>query len=301
MALADRFYMRDSYHPPRATTILIWALIAAYIAQCVLIYYADIPVMHELGLTASGLREGKVWQLFTFQFLHSFPWPWHVLFNCLGLYFFGRPVEEVFGSKKFLALYLLCGTVGGLVQALTMLLPRHFDVPTVGASAGVCGMIAIFCMLQPMQQLTYFVYFFPVSLRARTLLIILTCVSLFGVLIPIADFSLFGSRGTTIMAYGAHFGGILTGVAFVRWGSRVSEWLQKLQVPRRRKDKPRGLARSQPWRARAERREQVVAADEFMSKKVDPILDKIAAQGIHSLTDAERKILEAARKKMDKR
>jgi len=41
--------------------------------------------------------------------------------------------------------------------------------------------------------------------------------------------------------------------------------------------------------------------EEFLSKEVDPILDKISAQGIHSLTERERRILEAARQKMGKR
>ena len=49
-------------------------------------------------------------------------------------------------------------------------------------------------------------------------------------------------------------------------------------------------------RARAERNTNT----EFISKEVDPILDKIAAQGIHSLTDEEKKILEAARSRMDR-
>jgi len=79
-----------------------------------------------------------------------------------------------------------------------------------------------------------------------------------------------------------------------------TERLARLQVPRRRKDTPT-LARRQPWRERAARREKAAAADEFISQQVDPILDKIAAHGLHSLTDAERKILETARKKIDKR
>jgi membrane associated rhomboid family serine protease len=291
MALADRFYMRDSYHPPRVTPILIGVLIVAFLLQCMLMFYGDVGVIDELGLTVAGLRQGKVWQLFTFQFLHSYPWPWHVLFNCLGLYFIGRPIEEIFGSKKFLALYLLSGTLGGLMQvAMTMLLPRHSDVPTLGASAGVCGMLAIYCTLNPMQELRTWMYFIPITIRARYLLMFVAGLSIFGTIIPFDN-----------VAHAAHLGGILTGIAFVRWGSKFSDWLGKLQVPRRRRDEPHTLARSKPWRARAARREQAIASDEFISEKVDPILDKIAAHGLQSLTDAERKILETARKKMDKR
>ena len=171
MALSDRSYMRDAYNVPRVTTILIVGLLVAFVVQSLLSFYGDFNGLRFFGLTVSGLREGKVWQILTFQFLHTIPWPWHVLGNCLGLYFFGRPVEENLGSKRFLTLYFLAGLLGGIVQVLaTMALPRHADVPVVGASAGVFGMIAIFCALHPMQELTTWIYFFPVNIRARTLL-----------------------------------------------------------------------------------------------------------------------------------
>src|SRR5262249_32699015 len=144
-------------------------------------------------------RRGEVWQLLTFQFLHSVPMPWHVLFNCLGLYFLGRPVEERLGSKRFLWLYFLSGVAGGVLQVLlTVVLPRHPDLPVVGASAGVCGMLAIFCSFDPMQELTTWIYFFPVRVRARTVLIFTGLLSLFGALVPFDR-----------IAHGAHLGGIL--------------------------------------------------------------------------------------------
>lgn len=141
-----------------------------------------------------------------------------------------------------------------------------------------------------MQELRTWMYFVPITIRARYFLMFLAGLSVFGTIIPFDN-----------VAHAAHLGGIVTGIAFVHWGSKFSQWVDRLQVPRRRKNEPPTLARSQPWRTRAARREQAVASDEFISQKVDPILDKIAAQGIQSLTDAERKVLEAARKKMDKR
>src|SRR5215831_1504747 len=175
MSLADRYYMRDAYHVPRMTTWLIVVLIAAFVIQSLLFFYGDFQLSDHLALSVDGLRHGKIWQILTFQFLHSCPMPWHVLFNCLGLWFFGRPVEEALGSKRFLWLYFGSGMAGGLLQALlTFVLPRHFDFPVVGASAGVCGMIAIFCSMYPMQELTTWIYFFPIQVRARFLLMFLT-------------------------------------------------------------------------------------------------------------------------------
>src|SRR5438874_388657 len=115
MALADRYYMREEYHPPRICSKLIVVLILAFVVQSALLIYGGIDLSTDFGLTVAGLAKGKVWQLLTFQFLHACPWPWHVLFNCLAQYFFGRPVEETLGPKRFILLYLLAGVAGGLL------------------------------------------------------------------------------------------------------------------------------------------------------------------------------------------
>src|SRR5678816_3220018 len=114
MSLGDRFYMREEYHPPEVCTRLIVVLIAAFVVQSVLLFYGQFDVNHYFALSRDGLVHGKVWQLLTFQFLHSAPMPFHVLFNCLGLYFFGRRVEEILGGRRFLANYFLSGAVGGI-------------------------------------------------------------------------------------------------------------------------------------------------------------------------------------------
>jgi membrane associated rhomboid family serine protease len=295
MGLADRNYMRDEYHPPRVATKLIVVLIVAFVVESILVFYFNIDVLKHLGLTVAGIKAGKVWQLLTFQFLHSTPWPWHVLFNCVGLYFFGRPVEERLGSKKFVILYLSCGVVGGLLQITTSaLLPDHFDMPVVGASAGICGMIAIFCSLNPMQELTTWIYLFPVNIRARYLLMFIGLFSLFGTLIP------FGN-----VAHGAHLGGILLGMAYVRWGEATSQRLRGLnpfQTRQRKQELIKAASFKMPrWPRHKSESLDDAAPEEFISREVDPILDKISAHGIQSLTERERKILEAARNKMAKR
>jgi membrane associated rhomboid family serine protease len=290
MSLADRYYMRDAYHVPRMTTWLIVVLIAGFLIQSLLFFYGDFQLSDHLALSVDGLKHGKIWQLLTFQFLHSCPMPWHVLFNCLGLYFFGRPVEEMVGQKKFLGLYLLSGVAGGLLQVLvTIVLPRHPDIPVVGASAGVCGMIAIFCAVNPMQELTTWIYFLPITIRARYFLIALAGYSVFGTLIPLSS-----------VAHAAHLGGILLGLSFVRFTRRISAdepgWFPWKRGQRAPVNSPGSRAKHSPWlRPRPEPRR----APEFISREIDPILDKISAQGIDSLTDKERKILEAARRRMD--
>jgi membrane associated rhomboid family serine protease len=291
MALADRYYMREAFNTPRMTKCLIWFIIRAFVLQSLLWFYWDINVNEHLGLTTRGVFQGKVWQLITFQFLHSCPFPLHVLFNCLGLWFFGRPVEEALGSRRFLTLYFASGLVGGLLQVLLpLVLPRHEDVSVVGASAGVCGMIAIFCSLYPMQELTTWIYFFPVQIRARYLLIFLTAISVFGTLVPLGG-----------VAHGAHLGGILVGIVYVRWGAKFSDWLDRVRGRRKVGLRLRLEPRKQRSRSLWGRKAKAIGSgrhETFISREVDPILDKISAHGFESLTEDEKKVLEAARKKI---
>ena len=296
MGLADRFYMRDQYHSPRLAIKLIWVLIVAFVIQSLLLFYGDISLLNQLALTADGvLNKHRVWQLLTFQFLHSAPWPFHVLINCLVLYFFGRSVEEQIGSKRFAMVYLMAGILGGVLQILvTILLPRHMDIAVVGASAGISGIVAVFCCLSPMQELTTWIYFFPVQIRARTLLIFLSLYSLFGTLVPYDN-----------VANAAHLGGLLTGIVYVRWGRQIGEFFSRFNLQRTgrlKKAKSRDIF--DPLSAkRSKRRPEVTydaSEDTFISKQIDPILDKISAKGFQSLTAEERKILESARSKMNR-
>jgi membrane associated rhomboid family serine protease len=293
MGLSDRFYMRDTYHAPRVATRLIFVLLGAYLLQCILLFYGDFDISDNLALSVDGLRHGKVWQLISFQFLHSCPWPFHVLFNCLGLWFFGRPVEEIVGAKKFLVLYFASGLAGGFLQVLTTVaLPRHLDVPVVGASAGVCGLVAIFCSIHPMEEIRTWIYFFPITIRARFFLIGLIAISVFGTIVPF-----FGA-----IAHAAHLGGILLGLGYLRFGHRIEGdlpgWLSWLWRPKARTAVPGSRAKNSPWRGA---RTQPEPASEYISQEVDPILDKISAHGLGSLTDKERKTLEAARQRMASR
>lgn len=286
MALSDRYYMRESYHPPSVSTRLIFVLIGAFVLQCILLVYYGVNVNRHLALSRAGLLNGEIWQLVTFQFLHSAPMPFHVLFNCLGIYFFGRRVEEILGSRRFLAIYLLSGVAGGILQVLLTLLPLHADIPVVGASAGVCGLIAIFCAMHPMDEMQTWIYFFPITIRAHWLLKFLLGLSIFGVLIPFDN-----------VAHGAHLGGLLLGMAYVHGGGKWDQVLTWLTRPfqARRPPKTR-YAKNAPWRK--PQNTSATSSEDFVSSQIDPILDKISAHGFDSLTAEERKTLEAARKMM---
>jgi hypothetical protein len=164
-------------------------------------------------------------------------------------------------------------------------------VPVVGASAGVFGLVAALATFEPNAVI---LFNFILPLKAKHYLWIAAGIAIFYIIVP-AD------RG---VAHAAHLGGMIAGVAYIRWimrggpKLRFGDWFVRL-----RRQKP--IVKVRFPRAPARRQEQEnrgnVPPGDFISREVDPILDKIAAHGIHSLTERERKILEAARQNMEKR
>src|SRR5262249_34530431 len=149
---------------------------------------------------------GYFWQLLTFQFMHASPM--HLILNCWGLFVFGRAVESAVGKQRFLLVYFLSGIFGGLLQVMSSFLwPQYFDprIGTVGASAGLFGVIASFTMLFPDQPLFMLLFFvIPLKMRARSLLTLLLVLTGLGISYPR---SFLGGN----VAHFAHLGGMLTG------------------------------------------------------------------------------------------
>jgi membrane associated rhomboid family serine protease len=238
------------------------------------------------------LAQGYIWQLLTYQFMHANLW--HILLNSWAIFVFGREIEAALGWKKFLTLYLSSGVLGGIFQMLAaMAWPEHFGGAVVGASAAGFGLIAAFAALFPDRELTLLLFFvIPLRLSARTLLILSAVLAVAGVVFP-----------TDNIANAAHLGGMVMGFIFVRQFIQGRWWQWKFPV---RRSAPREfvtarVGRGKFWRSAAGPASEDLSAEEFLQKEVDPILDKISAHGIQSLTAREREILEKARTKMAKR
>ena len=278
-------------------------LVITFAFQCINDVYVESVIEDTLALTRAAFTRGHIWQLLTFQFLHGSLW--HLIGNLMGLWFFGRLVENILGTSRFLVAYFGCGVVGGLLQsALMVLFPTHFGLFVFGASAGVMGVFAIFARLESGSEIRLN---FILPIRAGVLLWITVGISLFFTLVP-------SPRGGGT-AHAAHFGGILAGLAWVKLGwhrdfivlpwenllGRLRFW-RPFQAHSRKQELVRAaLARSRPWRSAGVKAEPDLAPEEFISREVDPILDKISAHGIQSLTERERKTLADAQKKMAKR
>jgi membrane associated rhomboid family serine protease len=293
--LDDRYYMRRPGFRSlwSATVVLLVVNVVAFILQSAVSQFSSFPINGYFALSVDGLRHGFVWQLLTYQFMHG---GWlHLLLNCWAIYVFGREVEDTLGRNSFLVLYFSSGVIGGLFQALAgVLLKGMFAAPVVGASAGAFGLVAAFATLFPERSLTLLLFFIiPVSMRAKFLLLFSALLTVFGIIFPMDN-----------IAHAAHLGGMLTGIVFVRYAIHWHwQWPRRQRIrsqPLRPMVKVPGRT-SALWAQNQGGLEEDMPPDEFLSKAVDPILDKISAHGIQSLTERERKILETAREKMGRR
>lgn len=243
-----------------------------------------------LALSLQGLKSGYLWQFITYQFLHADLL--HILFNMLALWFFGRSLERSIGPSSLLKVYLLSGVAGGIVQvALAWAAPQFFGGFVVGASAATFGLVAAFAMIEPHRQITTLLFMvIPVTFRAIAMFWGALILSLLGIV----------AAGEKV-AHGAHLGGLLFGAAFIKWiwtqEWSVNDWFARFKPARR--PAPRIIPVTATKLPPAPTPEQMTP--DYIAREVDPILDKISAHGIQSLTDREKKILEAARSKMAKK
>lgn len=287
--LADRYYMREGQERNySAAMILFVSIIGIFLLQQIDAVYNGGRIIDYLELSNRGVGRGYVWQLVTYQFLHA--GLLHIFFNLLVLWHFGRAVEDMIGTRRFLQAFFFAGIVGGLVQLLLgVIAPGVFGRGgTVGASASIMGLLAVFATIEPYAS----VGFWGFPLRARHLVIGYAVFSLFFILVP----SMPG------VAHGAHLGGILAGIAFVKWFMHADWSMPKIKFKAQPREAELVAAPSGGGQKKGKQMvEEDLPSGDFISKEVDPILDKISAHGIQSLTERERRILEAARAKMAKR
>jgi membrane associated rhomboid family serine protease len=207
----------------------------------------------------------RPWTLVTYMFLHAgFG---HLLFNMLGLYFFGPRVEERLGSRRFITLYLVSGLVGALLSIATPL------ARIVGASGAVFGVMLAFARYWPHQPI-YLWGVFPVE--ARVLVVATTVLSLW---------SAFAGRGGGV-AHFAHLGGFLGGWLYLKWSDARSPAAQF-----RAQAAPRP-ARLLDLQVERWRRIDAAALHPVNREEYERVMAKLAAEGGAGLTPAERDFLD---------
>lgn len=189
-----------------------WALIAinfaVFFAQLaatdnastkILLNFALFPVAVTGDATTGGFLPPAATDL-TYMFLHG-GWM-HVIMNMLFLWVFGDNIEDALGHARYLAFYLLCGMAGGLAHVLAV--PAS-NVPLVGASGAIAGVIAAYLMIRPCGKITVLIFVIvPIRLASWVLgFWILT--QIWHVLtLPQGD-----------TAWWAHIGGLVAGAVLV--------------------------------------------------------------------------------------
>lgn len=212
---------------------LVVATFAVFILQ-VLVQVFGGPYAHQkfllwFGLVPEGVTHGlRIWQPFTYLFLHSTGDPLHIIFNMLMLWMFGRELEMVWGRAKFIRYYFLTGVGAGLITVLVKTLlvswggsPDGVLIPTIGASGAIFGVFAACAILFPDRPVS--IMFLPVRMSMRSFVLLLAALEFF---LPL----LLRSAGDNV-SHVCHLGGMLVGYLYLRRDSylfrvrnSVSDW-----------------------------------------------------------------------------
>jgi membrane associated rhomboid family serine protease len=244
------------------------------------------------ALSGNHFTQLKVWTLLSYGFLHSSAWatfffipiPFaHLVFNMLGLYLLGRPVEAMLGRSRFLVLYLSAIALGGVIFLVANYSSSNV---VVGASAGVLAIVTVFCLLEPNRQLILFPI--PIPIKSRWVLWGILAFSLFGL-----SGEMSGKHG--MVAHSAHLGGMLAGFLYVQFVHRSSLRFGRGGSSRPEMELPDWFKRKrQPAASKisyAVNRTDRTA----VQKEVDRILDKINQSGFASLSEREKRTLDEAK------
>jgi membrane associated rhomboid family serine protease len=243
-------------------TLYVKYLLIANIAMFVLTSLVPRIELFFVLPGAMGLETfTQPWRLVTYQFLHANIT--HILFNMLGLYFFGPPLERLWGSNRFLYFYLLCGTIGGLAFVVLSTLIGD-PVPIVGASGAILGLLTACAILFP--QMIIILILFPVPIRFAAILL----AGMYGLNV----------LRTRDLADACHLAGMITAFLYIM----ASPWWQRF--------------RSQQ---KVAKRESFTRKEESEQEEVDRILEKVHQHGIQSLSGHEKKVLQDATQRQRQR
>ena len=268
--------------------VILFALGQAYRWVAELDYTEVNPITEFMSLRVDHLLEGRVWELFTYMWVHSDFLIIHVIFNMMTLYFVGRVVEFKLGGKAFLWIYLVGGLASvGLflfdigVQGVVLGQSVDLSQPLVGASGAVCAVLGAFSLLVPDTKLI--ILFLPWPVRAIKMVKGVVWFSVLAMLVGwIPAIRESPSVGWVFsIAHSAHLGGILFGWWFFHKMCAVSE---PEYVPYR------------PVESSSE--EKPVASMNLteLRQALEPVRSKISSQGIEHLTERELEILRQGRR-----
>ncbi len=238
-----------------------------------------------LQLDPQDTIHGQIWRLVTYAFCHARDNILHIVFNMLLLWWFGKTLEIMYGSREFLLFYLTAAAFAG-VCFIALALRVGNQSPAIGASGAVMAVMMVFAMHYP-RQVIYIFGILPLEMRWVVVLYV------FYDVFPVIR-QLGGQQPLDNVAHSAHVGGLLFGYLYKKYNIRLESLFSNF-----RRNQLRRVGSSR--KIRLYRPTDDVGEKANMESQVDAILSKIHEQGEASLTDSERNILnEASRRYRDR-
>jgi membrane associated rhomboid family serine protease len=283
------------YHNAHVQLIIInvmifLALAVVYVFSTVSGFESVFTIIHKQFLIPPKLIEfiTRPWTLVTYAFAHSMSDIFHILFNMLALYWFGKLLIEYLGNDKLIAVYVLGALAGGILylvmfNTIPFFVERSSFSGMVGASASVYAVMVATATLLP--NYTFFLLFLgPVRIKY---------IAFFYIII-----SFLGSVGPNAGGNLAHLGGALMGFVYIKqlqvgvnWGGWITatlDWIKNLFTP---KQKVKVTYR------KSQTEKKPSSFSKATQEEIDAILDKISDRGYESLTKEEKEKLFNASKK----
>ena len=287
MGLYDRDYERErsyddrpGFHlggPTSMTTKLVIVMFVVYLVQLLSRSSGDWFTNAFSLYPNVFLRPWQAYQLLTYGFLHDPGDFRHIIFNMIGLWFFGRMVEERYGSREFLTFFLVAVVFAGLVWVFGELAAnRGFAAfPTMlGASGGIAAVLILFAMNYP-HQTVLFMFIIPMPMWVLAVLLVL--------------FDAYGAiHRSGNVAFTAHLGGAAFGYLYYQRRWHLDKWLPSGNFWKRLKPGPK---------LRVHDPEQIDAD----AQRLDEILKKMQDHGQGSLTRSERRFMQKTSLEYQKR
>ena len=292
MGFQDRDYYREE---PQATGVQ--SMVIKLIIINAVLFLADMffgsgrehKITSALMLQGDALAHPLMWyQFLTAGFIHDWYNIWHIFGNMLGLYVFGRPLEERFGPRSFLRFYLTAIVLSLLawgVRNYFFVGPRIGIAPDgsrvefwgscLGASGGVTATAILFCLIYPHAKL---LLFFAIPTPAWVFAILLVAMDVFGVKLP-------GQQGN--VAFDAHLAGALFALSYWYFGWNFGRLPGLDELGRLFSSRPKWFKPRPPLKVHDPERYY-----EDLDAEADRLLDKVAREGLSSLNDQERRVLE---------
>lgn len=142
-----------NFFSSKITLQLIILNVICYIVSLIAFsIYGEKLIVEYFAITPSLILSGKyLWTLVTSMFLHG--GFFHLFANMFSLFFIGNFLENLIGKKRFLWTYIIAGLIGGIFFVLASLIFGDMNIPAVGASGAIFGLLGVLAVLVPYSKI----------------------------------------------------------------------------------------------------------------------------------------------------